>query len=521
MIHEKQAYILLKQLYPRTREANYNFRARLRSTAAHDPMMQAALYAKCSEGVEGLLFWMNSFCWVYEPREDHRANHDSTIPHLPFITYTYQDEYVKDVYNAIFAGKNLLTEKSRDMGATWIVLTVFQWFWQFGSAGNDFLLGSRKEAYVDKFGDMDTLFEKLRYQLKRQPTFLLPDGFDINNHTKYMNIINPATGSNIVGEANNKFFGTGGRRKAVFFDEFAKWEHTDAAAWQSCSDVTQCKIVVSSAHGKQNHFYKLRAGKAGVIKKVKLHWRKHPHKDNAWYAAEKKRRSVADVAAEIDIDYSASVSNKAYESYDPAVHIGHVDYNPKVAITLMCDFNIDPMSWVLAHEYGPRCEIFGEIILHTTSTAMATKHFINRFKNHRFKHVEIYGDATGQHRQRAAAGLVSDYSIMTNMLEAAGWSYVLNLPKGNPEITASLDAANKRLKDWENGGKSWVLISDVVSESPDEGCEVLQESFEQTQRKDAGIDKSDNIEHPTDGFRYWANRKYPTVNKGEFFIGER
>ena len=102
---------------------------------------------------------------------------------------------------------------------------------------------------------------------------------------------------------------------------------------------------------------------------------------------------------------------------------------------------------------------------------------------------------------------------MTNMLEAAGWSYTLNLPRANPHITDSLDAANKRLRDWAENGKSWVLI--------DESCEVTQESFEQTQRKDAGIDKSDNVEHPTDGFRYWADRKYPTVSRGEFFIGKR
>lgn len=477
-------------------------------------MLAAALYAKCADGLEGLLFWLNSFCWVYEPRSDRQTRHGSKRPHLPFITYDYQDEYLADIYHAITKGEDMLTEKSRDMGASWLVLSAFLWFWQFGDAGNDFLMGSRKEASVDKFGDKDTLFEKMRYQLKRQPGFLLPDGFNIDRDAKYMNLTNPDTGSSIVGEANNKSFGSGGRRKAIAFDEFAKWEHTDEAAWQSCSDVTDCKLAISSARGKQNHFYRLRSGKVGTIKNVRLHWKQHPHKDAEWYAAEKKRRSPEDLAAEVDINYAASVTNKAYESYNPAVHVGKVEYDPKIAISLMCDFNIDPMCWALAHEYGPRIEFFGEIAINTTSTASATKAFIDRFRDQRYKHVEIYGDATGQNRQRAAVGLVSDYSVMTKMLEAAGWSYTLNLPKANPPVTDSLDAMNKLFKDWANDNKSWILI--------DEGnCPTIQESAEQTQRKDGGIDKSDNIEHMMDGPRYFASYRYPTTNKGEFFTGDR
>ena len=286
----------MKTLYPTTRTENLEYRANLVSDIAKDRELAAAAFNKCCDGVDGLLFWLNTFCWIYEPGPDQQRKHGSKTPHLPFITYPYQDDYVRDdVYNAINTGEDMLTEKSRDMGATWLVLCTFLWFWQFGGGGNDFLLGSRKEVYVDKFGDMDTLFEKLRYQLKRQPTFLLPEGFNITIHAKYMNLINPDTGSNIAGEANNMFFGTGGRRKAVLMDEFAKWLHTDSAAWQSCSDVTLCKLAISSARGKRNHFYRLRSGKAGKIKKVRLFWKIHPHKscldkfdEEDWASSEKE-----------------------------------------------------------------------------------------------------------------------------------------------------------------------------------------------------------------------------------------
>ena len=73
----------------------------------------------------------------------------------------------------------------------WIVVTIFLWFWLFKGPGNDFLIGSRKEEYVDKHGVMSALFPKMRYQLSRLPGWMLPIGFDRKKHDNY----NPYVGS--------------------------------------------------------------------------------------------------------------------------------------------------------------------------------------------------------------------------------------------------------------------------------------------------------------------------------------
>lgn len=37
-------------------------------------------------------------------------------PHVPFITYPYQDQFILDIINAVETGIDVWVEKSRDMG---------------------------------------------------------------------------------------------------------------------------------------------------------------------------------------------------------------------------------------------------------------------------------------------------------------------------------------------------------------------------------------------------------------------
>ncbi|KKM80598.1 hypothetical protein LCGC14_1338210 [marine sediment metagenome] len=494
--------------YPTEISLNWTHRAELLSNADKDPQYAAALRVVCSKSI---LFWVNSFCYIHEVRQELQRLHESENAALPFITYPFQDKYILRLVKQIESEKDMITEKSRDMGVSWMVLVVFVWFWQFGDAGNDFLLGSRKENFVDKREDMDALFPKIRYLLRNQPAFLLPKGFalkseaDEKRHAPYMIVKNPETGSTITGEANNKYFGSGGRRRAVLLDEYAKWEHTDESAWQSLGDVTPCRLPVSSANGKRNHFYRLRAGEIGKIAVTRIHWEDHPHKDSAWYEAEKTRRSPAELAAEGDINYAASVTNRAYESYSEQQHVKPVKYLSDAPISLMCDFNIDPMSWAIAHEFGGECAFFDEISMYTASTARAAETFGKRYKKHDNKQLNIYGDASGHARQRAVRGLPSEYQIIIDILRKQfGWQVTLHVPRGNPLVSPSIEALEKRLSDWERKGKSWVTI--------DPKCRALIESFEQTQRKDDGLDKS-GVEHMTDGPRYWAQYRYPIISR--------
>lgn len=271
------------------------------------------------------IFAFNAFFWTYDPRR--RPFH-----HQPFLTYEYEDKLILELKESIEHGQDTVIDKSRDMGITWVVLELFEWFWSKSTGGFDFLVGSRIADYVDKKGDPRTHFERLRYNLYRLPKWLRPRGFDRGKHDNFMKLVNPETGSAITGESNNANFSTQGRYAAVFFDEFAKWEVTDEKAWTSAGDATPARIAGSTPFGAGGQFYKLAVGGESGVKKLRYHWSRHPTKSlglncvwpspndsdrermgkdfipieklsSPWYEKECLRRTAAEIAQELDIDY--------------------------------------------------------------------------------------------------------------------------------------------------------------------------------------------------------------------------
>ena len=71
-----------------------------------------------------ILTWIDLCCWTKDQRRQQQ-------PTLPFICYDYQRKYILEVKKAIEEGYDLLTEKSRDMGVSWIILYVYTHMWLF------------------------------------------------------------------------------------------------------------------------------------------------------------------------------------------------------------------------------------------------------------------------------------------------------------------------------------------------------------------------------------------------------
>src|SRR3990167_4084723 len=114
-------------------------------------------------------------------------------------------------------GRNdLLIEKSRKMGATWVSMLVILHYWMFSPKKLVFLLGSHKQESVLKH------FEMLTYLNDKLPGWLRP------YHTSLLlKITNNETDSLILGESTKDNFARSGRFTAIFMDEFAAVEHGD------------------------------------------------------------------------------------------------------------------------------------------------------------------------------------------------------------------------------------------------------------------------------------------------------
>jgi hypothetical protein len=283
-------------------------RAQHNEVATSNPAAQVLVWKLCENEDnpgEGCIFFIENFCWTYDPRSKNK--------NLPVILFDYQKEAVRELINHIDGGKNLLVEKSRDMGISWLVAYVFLWYWLFRD-GTNLLLGSYKEKLVDDGVNQDALFGKLEYAVRNLPKWLMPRGFNINKHRTKLKLVNPENNNIISGDTMNPQFGRGARKTAIFYDELGFWEYAKDS-WEAGADTTACQIANSTPNGK-NFYWKLRSSGMDVIS---LLWRRHPLKDDTWYEFEKARRTEESIAQEIDLSYERSLEGRVYPEWKPEV----------------------------------------------------------------------------------------------------------------------------------------------------------------------------------------------------------
>lgn len=258
--------------------------------------------------------WINDFGVTYDPR-----NAGSTRPTLmPFVTFPRQDDLITFLYGCLAGNTSGLIEKCRDMGATWISAAVSWHLWLF-EPGVAIGWGSRKEQLVDKLGDPDSIFEKIRILIRYTPPEFLPAGFSDKEHMPFMRIINPENGSTITGEAGDNI-GRGGRKRIFFKDESSHYERPELIE-AALGENTNVQIDISSVNGTGNVFHRNREngvvwepgqpmakGRANVLI---MDWRHHPLKDQAWYDRKRSEYEAKGIlhkfAQEIDRDYSSAV----------------------------------------------------------------------------------------------------------------------------------------------------------------------------------------------------------------------
>ena len=340
---------------PKGIKENLHWRA-----AVHHRIMESPSYADvirdaCSRDP---LFFINGFGYTYDPRS-------SPFTKIPFILYPFQETAMLRLIRAI-KERDILIEKSRDMGASWLCVTAIEWCWMFLKL-QSFLFVSRVEDYVDKAGNPKALFWKFDFLLNNLPSWLKPIGYNENDHRRKLHVENPENGSVVDGESTTGRVARGDRRTAILLDEFAAVEQGHQVL-SATRDATPCRIFNSTPEGTGNAFYDM--SQTG-IEKLKLHWSEHPIKSiglytadddgrlnvidkkgypsgqfeavldgklrSPWYDNECKRAANAqEIAQELDIDYLGSgyqffsadlVRERIRGHARPPILVGDLDYD--------------------------------------------------------------------------------------------------------------------------------------------------------------------------------------------------
>jgi len=325
-----------RDTWPPDYPAVYRWRTKvLRELMADGSKLASARAYYSTRPQSFIMDWLDT----YDPRKSPTNNNPALRGEkwMPFVFFKRQMDVIDFFEDCSHAQESGLVEKCRDFGLTWLACAYSVWRWLF--IKNDAIgWGSRKESLVDKPGDPDSIFEKIRLMMKRMPRIWMPAGFSWGRHSTFMKLLNPENGAIIAGEAGDNI-GRGGRRSLFFVDESAHLERAEKIE-AALGDTTHVRIDISSVNGVGNVFHRKRENGVvwqpgekilpGYVRVFIADWRDHPLKTQDWYDKRKaryEREGMAHIfAQEVDRNYAAAVSNVVipYDWIEAAVN-AHVD----------------------------------------------------------------------------------------------------------------------------------------------------------------------------------------------------
>jgi hypothetical protein len=158
--------------------------------------------------------------------------------------------------------------------------------------------------------------------------------------------------------------------------------------------------------------------------------------------------------------------SRVYSSFDTNKHITELSLDPRRPILWALDFNVDPMSSVIAQITGGRVQVLDEIVIRHGTTRQACEAFLERFPKHE-PGVVIFGDASGSAQQTSGS---SDYEMVKEHFAFYSSMKVdYRVPKANPSVRERINLTNAKLQ--SAGGDIGLLV--------DKKCKELIQDFEQ------------------------------------------
>jgi len=155
-----------------------------------------------------------------------------------------------------------------------------------------------------------------------------------------------------------------------------------------------------------------------------------------------------------------------YSSFAREEHVANLSLEPHLPVLWALDFNVDPMSSVVAQIAGGQVRVLGEIVKRRATTAQACEEFLKRWPDHTAG-IVIYGDASGNQAQTTGA---SDYEMVREFFAIhSGVPVQYKVPKSNPSVRERINLTNSKLR--SASGEIGLLL--------DSSCKELIKDFEQ------------------------------------------
>jgi phage terminase large subunit len=197
-------------------------------------------------------------------------------------------------------------------------------------------------------------------------------------------------------------------------------------------------------------------------------------------------------------------------------NIQDTPFRPELDLHLTCDFNVDPMSWELAHRFNGEYHYFDEIVIENTNINECVDEFVRRYPAYQGKLI-IGGDASGNSRnvQNDEVGGTS-YTQMVNRFNFHKYParVRVDVREKNPPIADRVAAWNAMMCNTNGVRRIFInpkckwLIHNLENLKYQEGTGVIETPSANDIKKDP---KQKFLGHPFDAASYLVEKYDPVI----------
>lgn len=265
-----------------------------------------------------------------------------------------------------------------------------------------------------------------------------------------------------------------------------------------------------------NHYYDMcERAELGLDPESKVfHWKSSEILPAEVIEAAKKRLSPRQFRQEYEASFETA-TGKIYEDYGKENYTDAV-IEPHEQLLWMHDQNFTPLSSAIGVRRGPKDKngnfihtnhlyLLDEIVLTSAISRQSALEFVDKFKDHKNKHVIVYGDPAGRAGEKH--GHASDYTQIEDVLRSSGWSFTRRVKQAHPAIRDRQNAV--RAKILNAAGERSLFVNPHTAEWCHKGLATVQTKEGSSYQED----QKNQYQHITTAIGYMIDYEFPIQEK--------
>lgn len=253
-----------------------------------------------------------------------------------------------------------------------------------------------------------------------------------------------------------------------------------------------------------NHYYDLceAAQTKGDPNFKVFHWKSAEILPPDVIEAMKRAMSEKQYRQEFEASFETA-SGRIYEDYSTANHTTE-QIQPHEQLLWFHDFNFTPMSSGVGVRREKALYLLEEIILTSAVARQSALEFVERYREHKNRHVIIYGDPAGRAGEKH--GHASDYTEIESVLRTNGWTFTRRVKPAAPAIKDRQNAVRAKIKN--AAGEVSLFVNPKAAPYTHKGLATVQ-----TKKGSTYQEEETEYQHITTAIGYMVDYEFPIAQR--------